>query len=381
LNSVNLKEISQKLWRWEGYKFWLRERFLLPPLFVLGFVSRFYPLLQFPRVGYDPLLHFEFSQALLQGETSIVVVSQLGEHVTVYYPPLFHLFSLVFFLALPAVDPYLIMKVIVAVFDSLQLFPIYFIVKEVSKSRTGALVAAFISVVTPGDFNMVSWGGYANIAGLVLIALLAYVVIKERPLAVGLVSTVLFLTHHLSMLLAVALFLPYFLVVWRKTRILPKSLIAFLGAGLVAFAAFYWYSLIPLFLMYTTYATRYGEFVLPANWPDLFGFPLLIGAVAGIAMWVRSTEARFAKSDLLLYVWFLLPLLLSYTYLLGIQWDTVRLIYYLQQPACVWAGMAVAHFKNRRWIVVIILLVFVLQWIGTMQVYNSEIWANAHYSY
>ena len=85
-------------------------------------------------MGYDPLLHYEFAQALLQGKTSIVVVSGLGEHATVYYPPLFHLFSLTFFLALPTVDPYLIMKVIVAVLDSLQLFPIYFIVKYVSKS-------------------------------------------------------------------------------------------------------------------------------------------------------------------------------------------------------------------------------------------------------
>jgi hypothetical protein len=332
-------------------------------------------------VGYDPLLHFEFSQALLQGKTSIIVVSQLGEQATVYYPPLFHMFSLAFFLALPAVDPYLIMKVIVAVFDSLQLFPIYFIVKEVSKSTTGASMAAFISIVTPSDFNMISWGGYANIAGLLLITIVAYLVIKERPVAVGLASTVLFLTHHLSMLFAVALFLPYFLVVWWKSRILPKCLIAFLFAGLVAFAVFYWYSLIPLFLIYTTYAARYGEFVLPANWPELFGFPLLIGAVAGIGMWLRSTRARFAKSDLLLYMWFFLPLLLSYSYLFGVQWDTVRLIYFLQQPACVWAGMAAAQFRNRKLIVAIILLVFVLQLIGTMQVYNSEIWANAHYSY
>jgi hypothetical protein len=328
-------------------------------------------------VGYDPLLHYEFAQALLQGKTSIVIVSGLGEHATVYYPPLFHLFSLTFFLALPTVDPYLIMKVIVAVLDSLQLFPIYFIVKEVSKSTAGASMAAFIAMVTPSDFNMIAWGGYANIAGLLLIAVLAYFIIKERAVAVGIVSTTLFLTHHLSMLFAVAVFLPYLLVIWLKTRKLPMCLVAFAAAMGVAYASFYWYSLFPLFELYTSYAPRYSAFILPANWPQLFGYPLLVAALCGIVLQVYRSNAKFVKSDLLLYLWFLMPLLLGYAYLFGVQWDSVRWIYFLQQPACVLCGVATAHFKNRKLVTAIILIVFVLQWIGTMQIYNAAIWANA----
>jgi hypothetical protein len=59
--------------------------------------------------------------ALLQGKTSIVVETQLGEHITLYYPTLFHLLPLFFFLLLPSADPHLIMRVIVAVIDSLSL--------------------------------------------------------------------------------------------------------------------------------------------------------------------------------------------------------------------------------------------------------------------
>jgi hypothetical protein len=352
---------------------------------VLGFVSRFYPLLKFPRVGNDPLFHFEFSQALLQGKTSIPVVIW-GQHLTIYYPPLFHLFSLAFFLAFPTVDPYLIMKVIVAVFDSLQLFPIYFIVKEVSKSTAGASMAAFIAMVTPSDFNMIAWGGYANIAGLLLMAVLAYFVIKERAVAVGIVSTTLFLTHHLSMLFAIAVLFPYYLIIWWKARKIPPCLLALVAAMGVAFAAFYWQAFIPQYELYTTNASQYATFTLSADWPSQFGHfesfsPLLILAAIGIGLWVYKSRLRFAKSDLFLYLWFLWPLLLGYSFLFGIRWDVVRWIYFLQQPACVWCGIAVAQLKGRKYLVVVILLVFVFQWINTIQGYYWDISSNAVYTY
>jgi len=371
-----------------NFKFLLQEKFLLPPLFVLGFVSRFYPLLEFPRVGNDPLLHFEFSQALLQGKMSIQVVIW-GQHLTIYYPPLFHLLSLAFFLAFPTVDPYLIMKVIVSMLDSLQLFPIYFIVKEVSKSTAGASMAAFIAMVTPSDFNMIAWGGYTNIAGLLLIAVLAYFVIKERAVAVGIVSTILFLTHHLSMLFAIAVLFPYYLIIWCRTRKVPKCLLGLVAAMGVAFAAFYWQALIPQFELYTTNASQYATFTLPGDWTSQFGHfesfsPLLILAAIGVGLWVYKSRLTFAKSDLFLYLWLLWPLLLGYSFLFGIRWDVVRWIYFLQQPACVWCGIAVAQLKGRKYLkylVVLILLVFVWQWINTMNVYYWDISTNAVNTY
>lgn len=359
----------------------LHEKTVLISLFAIGFIIRLYPLLGFPRVGFDPLFHYQFSEALLEGKTSILVVTQLGEHIILYYPPLFHLLSLTFFLALPSVDPYLIMKVIVTLLDALQAIPIYYIVRIVSKSATGATMAAFIAMTTGSDFLMTSWGGYANIAGLLLIATVAYFVIKERAVAVGLLSTILFLTHHLSMLFAVALFLPYFLITWLRTRKLPKCLIAFVASMGVAYGAFYWQTLIPLYEIYTTYAPRYAKFALPPDWPLMFGIPLLVLAVIGIGLWVSKSNTRFARPDLLLYMWFLWPLLLGYSFLFGAQWDVIRWIYFLQQPACVWCGIAVSQFKNRKYVIVIVLVAFVLQWISTMQGYYSDIISNAGYTY
>lgn len=332
-------------------------------------------------MGFDPLFHYRFSQALLEGSTSILVVTQFDEHITLHYPPLFHLLSLTFFLAFPTVDPYLIMKVIVAVLDALQVVPIYYIVKNVSRSLLGALMAAFVAMVTPSDFLMISWGGYANIAALTLIAILAYFIVKERAVAVGLVSAPLFLTHHLSMLFAVALFVPYLLAIWLRTRKLPKSLLAFVAAMGVAYAAFYWRTLIPLYEIYAEYAPRYAEFTLPPDWPVMFGIPLLVVAAIGIGLRLHSSNARSVGSDLFLYMWFLWPLLLGYAFLLGVQWHATRWIYFLQQPACVWCGITAAQLKNRKFIIVMILVVFVVQWIITMQAYYSAIASNAGYSY
>jgi hypothetical protein len=289
--------------------------------------------------------------------------------------------SLAFFLALPAVDPYLIMKVIVTALDALQVVPIYFIVRYFTRSNEGATVAGFVAMVTPSDFVMISWGGYANIAGFLLIAVLAYFVMREKPVAVAIVSAVLFLTHHLSMLFAIAVLFSYFVITWWKTRKLPPGLIALFAAMTVAYAAFYWRTLMPLYELYTTFAPRYAEFRLPADWPNLFGLPLLIMAMLGIGLWAYQSKVRFAKADLFLYMWLLWPLLLGYSFLFGIHWHVVRWIYYLQQPACVWAGIAVARFGKRKWAIAIVLVIFILQWISTMQGYQENVLSNSNYSY
>ena len=287
------------------------EILLLSALFVFAFLSRLVPLLPFGRVGFDPLFHYEFSVALLTGQTSIAIVTQLGEHVTLYYPPLFHLLSLILFLVFPAADPYLIMKIIVTALGSLQVLPIYFIVKGVSKSVTGGMLAAFLVATTPSEFHMLSWGGYANIAAFLLLTTLAYVVISGKPVATLVVSTLLFLTHHLSMLFAIGLFVPYLVLAWWETGKLPKCLVSLFASMAVAFGIFYWYALVPLFETYTQYAPRYAEFTLRSSWPELFGLPLLVLAVSGVVLWLYKSKIGFGQSEQLLLMWLLWPLLFS----------------------------------------------------------------------
>jgi hypothetical protein len=62
-------------------------------------------------------------------------------------------------------------------------------------------------MTTPSDFLMISWG-YANIAGLLLMATSVHLVAMDRPLATGVALTMLFVTRHLSMLFAAAVLAP-----------------------------------------------------------------------------------------------------------------------------------------------------------------------------
>jgi hypothetical protein len=103
--------------------------------------------------------------------------------------------------------------------------------------------------------------------------------------------------------------------------------------------------------------------------------------VAGIAFWAYKTKARVNEYDWLLLIWLLMPLLLGYAYLLSVRWDTIRWLYFLQQPACVWSGLAVGKIKNRRPFLIVIVVVFLLQWFVTMQGYYSSILANSGYNY
>jgi hypothetical protein len=319
--------------------------------------------------------------ALLEGKTTILVVTQLGEQITLQYPPLFHLLSLCFFLAFPTVDPYLIMKLIVSALDSLQIFPIYYTVRYVSKSPTGATIAALLVMMAPSDFHMISWGGYANVAALLLMAILVYVVLKEKPLQVGLISTALFLTHHLSMLFAIAVLFPYFLLAWWQTGKVPRCLPWFLGSMALAYGLFYRDALIPLFDLYTKYAPRYAEFILPETWPQMLGPLVLVLATAGLVLQASKTRMQSVNPDQLLAIWLVWPILLGYAYVFGVQWHSIRWIYFLLQPACVWSGIAVAHLRERKLVLIIVLFCLVLQWIGTMQGYYSDVAYNSGYNY
>jgi hypothetical protein len=353
------------------------ERLPLLALYTLAFLSRLVPLLPFGHVGFDPVLHHEFSLALLNGQTSIVVLTQLGEQVTLYYPPLFHMILLSFYLLFPAIDPYLVMKIIVTALGGLQVFPIYYIVKEMTRSITGAMIAAFLAAMALSDFHMMSWGGYANIVAFSFLATLVYVVIKEKAVSTGVVATLLFLTHHLTMLVAIAVLAPYLILRWWETGKLPRCLISLAASMAVAFGAFYWYALFPLFETYTSFAYRYAEYTLRAGWPEMFGVPLLVLTAAGIVLWAYRTKASPTQSEQLLLMWLMWPILLSYAYIFGVQWHSIRWIYFLQLPACVWSGIAASRLGERRLLLAVVLIALAVQWVISMQLYCQAVAFNA----
>jgi len=364
---VGLRDLSVAHW----------ELLVLCLLFVAGFLIRALPLLQYPRVGGDPFVHYRYAMALLDGKLSVPVeAGSSGSTVELYYPPLFHLVSLSFFFAFPNVDPYAIMKILASATDALQIVPIYLIVKRVSGSSAGGLVAAYSLFVTRSDYQMLTWGGYANIAGLLLFAFLVYALMTDRLVLSAVSSAALALTHQLSTLFAIAVLMPYFVVLlWRKR--IPKSVVGvFLGGG-VAYVTFYQFAWQSIYYYYSNFTPVYDQGLYMTPYVlELVGPLLLSCAAIGFTLVWTNEGRKLVKGKEVLMIWAVVPFILAYAYLFGVQWHGLRWIHFIPQPLSVWMGIGLASLRKRNLPIVGFVLIFTVQLILTLQGYSSDILRN-----
>jgi hypothetical protein len=353
------------------------EPIVLGLLFVAGFLLRALPLLQFPHVGGDPFLHYKYSMALLDGKLSVPVeAGSSGSTVDLYYPPLFHLLSLISFLAFPNVDPYAIMKILASGIDALQIVPIYLIVKQMSRSGVAGIIASYALLVTRSDYQMLTWGGYANVMGLLMFAILVYALIADRLILSAVASAALGLTHQLSTLFAIAVLVPCFVVLlWRK-HIRRSMLGALIGAG-VSFVTFYEFAWRSMYYYYSNFTPVYDQSLYVTPYIiELVGPLLLVCATAGIALVYSKAGHELLKGEGILVIWAVIPFVLAYAYLLGVQWHGVRWIHFMPQPLAVWTGTGVALFRHRKWVLVGLAAIFTVQLILTLQGYWNDILLN-----
>jgi hypothetical protein len=353
------------------------EPIALGLLFVAGFLLRALPLLQFPHVSGDPFLHYKYSMALLEGKLSVPVeAGSSGATVDLYYPPLFHLFSLISFLAFPNVDPYAIMKILASGIDALQVIPIYLIVKHVSRSGAAGIIASYALLVTRSDYQMLSWGGYANIMGLLMFEILVYALLADKLILSAVSSATLGLTHQLSTLFAVAVVAPYFVVLlWRKR--IRKSVLGALVGGSLAFVTFYQFALESMYYYYSNFTPLYDQslYVTPYML-ELVGPLLLLCAAVGIVLLYAKDGRKWLNGKEILAIWTVVPFVLAYAYLLGVQWHGVRWIHFMPQPLAVWTGTGVAPFLDRKLVLVGLAAIFTVQLILTLQGYWNDILLN-----
>jgi hypothetical protein len=344
-------------------------------LVVVSFLFRVFPLLQYPTNGGDQLAHYEYSLALLSGNLSIPVKEgNTGNTMQLYYPPLFHLTSLALFIGFPSVNPYAIMKALASVMDALQIIPVYFIVKRMSSSDAGGLLASYALLATRNDYQMLAWGGYANIAGLLFAACLAYAILAEKLVLSGIFAAALGLSHHLSTLFMVAVLVPYFaLFVWRNKRI-SKSLVGVIIGGGVAYATFYQFAWQSMYFYYSNFSPVYNQGMYVTQYTlELVGPLLLFSAALGVGFLYARERRNFFHGKRLLLIWTVVPFLLAYAYLLGVQWHGVRWIAFIPEPLAVWAGISLASWNHRRTLLITFAALFTLQLFLTIQGYQSDI--------
>jgi hypothetical protein len=106
------------------------------------------------------------------------------------------------------------------------------------------------------------------------------------------------------------------------------------------------------------------------------GWLIILLAGVGIVLLVSRRAPVPAYGKEMMSVWVLLPWLLAYAYLGGVQWHGVRWIHFMPQPLAIWAGVSMRQIHQRPLVVVVLVFVLTLQLIGTLQGYYADILEN-----
>ena len=249
--------------------------------------------------------------------------------------------------------------------------------KRVSGSSAGGLLASYALIATRNDYQMLSWGGYANIVGLLFAASLAYAVMTERLALSAIFSAALGLTHHLSTLFMIAVLVPYFALVLRSDRKIPKSLIGVIIGGAVAYVTFYQFAWQSIHYYYSNFSPVYNQSLYMTSYVlELVGPLLLLSAALGAGFLYAHERREFLEGKELLLIWAVVPFILAFAYLLGVQWHGVRWIAFIPEPLAVWAGVGLGKLDQKKLVLIVFALLFTIQLFLTILGYHSDILSN-----
>ncbi len=277
---------------------------------------------------------------------------QMGGGLSLTFPG-YHIFAsgIIMMTGMP---DYIAQAVIAALFSSLIVLSAYLITKSVWV-ESGALIVAFLVAVSRPDMEILLWGGYPNVITLLLIPVTLYFFLqKDRfTLTPFLASTSIlvgsiYLTHSLS----AAVFLATTVATVLFVMISPKTL------GTSRKNVFYW--LIPLALgavLVAPFLVKAVPAYLSANssFVDVSSInsALLSTRVLSITLivplfactvlfFLLSKEYRgrfFSLPAFLLFMWLLVPTVLTQGFLFGLYVDYNRFLYFLVLPVLILIGM------------------------------------------
>ena len=101
-----------------------------------------------------------------------------------------------------------------------------------------------------------------------------------------------------------------------------------------------------------------------------------MSAAIGLAFLYAHARRKFFLGKELLLIWAIVPFLLSYAYLLGVQWHGVRWIAFIPEPLAVWAGVALGKLDQRKLVIIAFASLATIQLVLTILGYHSDILSN-----
>ena len=332
-----------------------RKYVLLLLIFVFAFAYRLILMLWTPYPpGADIGLHNSVINSITQsGHTDFLWNNyQMGGGLSLTFPG-FHIFA-AGIIMMTGMPDYIAQTVIVAFFSSLLVFGAFLITKS-AWTESGALIVAFIVAISRPDMEILLWGGYPNVMTLFLIPVAFYLFLqKDRfTLTPFLVSTSIlvgsiYLTHSLSaavfIAITVATVLPVMISpktfdVSRKqifTWLLPLVFGAVLVVPfLVSAVPAYLHSNSSFIGISAINSAILSTRVLPLT----LILPLFVCTFLFFFL-SKEYKGRFLSLPaILLFMWLLVPTVLTQGFLFGLIVDYNRFLYFLVLPVLILIGM------------------------------------------
>jgi hypothetical protein len=267
-------------------------------------------------------------------------------------PPGFHFFvsTIILFTGMPLLIAQLLTA---AFFSSFIVFPAYLISKKIWRSSHAGTLAAFFAAVSALSLEMISWGGYTNIISLALLVLVFYIFLKDtkQPNNSNLLMGTLLLsgfilshTFSLFVFFLILIFYLVFLFIGKGLKLkeikLLKSLRFFIVTIIVgALLILPW--LLRVLSFYTNASSDgvlFGgleenkNLILANRSVDKIVLTLIIAVFPAFFMFKASRKRYADTGSLLLLAWFLVPVLLTQSQILGIFVDYSRFLYFIDFP-------------------------------------------------
>jgi DNA-binding transcriptional regulator of glucitol operon len=332
-----------------------RTHILLLLIFVFAFAYRIILMLwsSYPP-GADIGLHNSVINSITQsGNTNFLWNNyQMGGGLSLTFPG-YHIFASGIIM-MTGMSDYIAQAVIAALFSSLIVLCAYLITKSVW-IESGALIVAFLVAISRPDLEILLWGGYPNVITLLLIPVTFYLYLqKDRfKLTPFLVSTSIlvgsiYLTHSLSAAVFGATTVATVLLVMISPKTFNTSrkhvfywlLPLFLGAVLVAP---FLVKAIPAYLSANSSFVDISSINSALLSTRVLPLTLILPLFACTFLFFflsKEYRGRFLSLPaFLLFMWLLVPTILTQGFLFGLYVDYNRFLYFLVLPVLILIGM------------------------------------------
>ncbi|MEM1542695.1 MAG: hypothetical protein QXF59_04770 [Candidatus Bathyarchaeia archaeon] len=270
------------------------------------------------------------------------------------YPPLFFL---ILILLKYALGPLQALKVAGSVLFALQPLPIYFLAKKITNSGLSGLVAAYAMSFMPIYIEMLGWGGYPNLLGLLLIPINIVFTIsvmsnpQSKNICLMVLTSVLIpFSHHLTsgVFLGILLFWMLFLAIMRKSSKV-KYVMYDVAASLVALTCYRMLLAYPSQLIIFNEAAYYS---LRVNFLEAMFWALKVPAMIVVTSLIISfvvlkrNEIIQKEYQALLLAWVLFPVIATQSYIFGVAIDFNRIFFFIFQAAPIAIALPFSLIKN-----------------------------------